>query len=41
MTKQVLELTGGTGARIAFDRIADAHRYMESGDQVGKIVVTV
>lgn len=24
-----------------FDRIADAHRYMESGEQVGKIVVTV
>ncbi|MDR3097856.1 MAG: zinc-dependent alcohol dehydrogenase family protein [Paraburkholderia sp.] len=24
-----------------FERIADAHRYMESGDQVGKIVVTV
>ncbi|MBT2119124.1 zinc-dependent alcohol dehydrogenase family protein [Dyella sp. LX-66] len=24
-----------------FDRIADAHRYMEAGQQVGKIVVTV
>lgn len=23
------------------ERIADAHRYMEAGDQVGKIVVTV
>lgn len=26
---------------FAFDRIADAHRYMEGGGQVGKIVVTV
>jgi NADPH:quinone reductase-like Zn-dependent oxidoreductase len=24
-----------------FDHIADAHRFMESGEQVGKIVVTV
>ncbi len=26
---------------FAFDRIADAHRFMEAGGQVGKIVVTV
>ncbi len=25
---------------FAFDRIADAHRFMEAGEQVGKIVVT-
>jgi NADPH:quinone reductase-like Zn-dependent oxidoreductase len=31
-----------TVARIfAFDRIAEAHRFMEAGEQVGKIVVTV
>nr|WP_245170124.1 zinc-binding dehydrogenase [Burkholderia sp. CpTa8-5] len=26
---------------FAFDDIADAHRYMEAGARVGKIVVTV
>lgn len=26
---------------FAFDDIAEAHRYMEAGAQVGKIVVTV
>ena len=26
---------------FAFDRIADAHRFMEAGEQVGKIVVTL
>jgi NADPH:quinone reductase-like Zn-dependent oxidoreductase len=24
-----------------FDQIADAHRFMESGEQVGKIVITL
>ena len=26
---------------FAFDQISDAHRFMESGEQVGKIVVTL
>jgi NADPH:quinone reductase-like Zn-dependent oxidoreductase len=31
-----------TIARVfPFDRIQDAHRFLESGSQVGKIVVTV
>ncbi len=26
---------------FAFDAIADAHRYIESGEQIGKVVVTL
>jgi NADPH:quinone reductase-like Zn-dependent oxidoreductase len=26
---------------FAFDNIADAHRFIEAGEQIGKIVVTV
>jgi NADPH:quinone reductase-like Zn-dependent oxidoreductase len=37
--------SGDLSPRIAksfpFDRIADAHRYIESGDQFGKVVLTV
>jgi len=32
---------GGHARRFAFDDIAEAHRYMEAGAQVGKIVVTI
>nr|WP_269767983.1 zinc-binding dehydrogenase [Caballeronia hypogeia] len=26
---------------FGFDEIAEAHRYMEAGNQIGKIVVTI